>query len=440
MNRLDAMLQRLPPPYEIDEGGLVHDLLALVDLQLRIFDEEMDRVQRSHWVDHAFEMEDLAKLGALFRVAPAAWEPLGLFRTRLKATIAALLAGSVGRAQLDRVLADILIGAQATLDTRYFTVRRPAPGGPPAFPSDPDGPPPQARFVEFPDRVRRSVELRDRGGLLRPLDTFTITNDGIDPTDLQFALTGVPGGRTAMPVLANRGNGTAVGYRGLVPAGRVLVLRVAGDAAEASLDGSDVTDRLVTTRAFAPGPGRPEPPLDDPPLPLRLERGRNTIWFVSQARYDDPGLDAALFGVASETMHQGRYAGNGDGGGAWDGAVFFQEPAAGADAWWVERTPATFRFEIPAGAVVREAGSRPDPEQDRADLFRLLGETIGRLSAAAVSATVDPRRLSETQRAADRVTVLAPTATREDASAGRDELAATGARYDATARDRSRYD
>ncbi len=440
MNRLDAMLDRLPPPYEIGEGAIIHDLLALVDLQLRIFDEEMDRVQRSHWVDHAFDLGDLAKLGALFGVTPAEWEPLGLFRARVKATIAAMLAGSVGRAQLDRVLADIVIGAQATLETRYFDVRSPVPGGPPAFPSDPDGPEPQARFVEFPDRLRRSAELRSRRGLLRPLDTFVITNDGIDATGLQLAITGVQGGRTAMPVVVNRTNGTALGFRGAVPAGAMLVVRLDGEDLDAALDGRDVTERLVTTRAFAPGPGRPEPPLDDPPLPVRLEPGANTIWFLSQARYDDPGLDSAMFGVASEAMHQGRYAANGDGGGAWDGAVFFQEPAAAMDAWWVERTPATFRFEVPAGVVRREAGRRTAPEQDRADLFRLLQDTIERLKAAAVAASVEPRRLAETQRADDRLTVLAPTATTEDASAGQDELVATGARYDTTARDRSRFE
>src|SRR5690606_15965073 len=97
VSRLDTMLERLPAPLAIDPGSRLREVLGVVAAELAALDEDRDRIQRSHWVDHAFERDDLAGLGALFAVVPAAWEPLGLFRTRLKATVAALLRGSVTR-------------------------------------------------------------------------------------------------------------------------------------------------------------------------------------------------------------------------------------------------------------------------------------------------------------------------------------------------------
>lgn len=424
-DRVTAMLDRLPPPYAIDAGSTIHQVLSVVGLQQKAFDEDMDRVQRTHWVDHAFDLADLAKLGALFGAPPAPWEPRQLYRARLKATIAAMLRGSVTRGQLDYLLAQILGAAQQALDTRYLDVGSPTPGGPPALP-----------FVEFPPRLRRSAGLVERQGLLRPLDTFTLVNEGIDPAPLQFALRGVPGHRTAMPLVVNRTNGHALGLRAVVQAGKELTVRAsADDDATVTLDGADVGDRAYSTRSFQPGPGTPPLTLDDPLQPIMLERGPNVCWLISLAHYDDPGLDAAMLGVAAEDMHQGRF-----GDGAWGSAVFYQEPVGGLDAWWVERAPASFRFHIPAGAVLRTRGARPEPEADRAALFRLMQDSLDRTRAAAVAGAVHADRLAETQRSEDRVAVLAPVATTEQASAGEDFVVATGARFDGSPRERARFE
>ena len=64
------MLERLPPPWRIESGSLLEQFLSLISLQLETFDEDMDRVQRSHWIDTAFDRGDLEKLGALFENAP----------------------------------------------------------------------------------------------------------------------------------------------------------------------------------------------------------------------------------------------------------------------------------------------------------------------------------------------------------------------------------
>jgi hypothetical protein len=87
------MLDRLPPVYGIQSGTLLNSLIALVANHQAAYDEDMQRVQRSHWLDTAFDREDLGKLGALFDLAMLPWEPDYLYRTRLKATVAARLAG-----------------------------------------------------------------------------------------------------------------------------------------------------------------------------------------------------------------------------------------------------------------------------------------------------------------------------------------------------------
>ena len=424
-DRVTSMLERLPAPYGIEEGTILHELLSVVGLQLRIFDEDMDRVQRAHWVDHAFDMADLAKLGSLFQVPPAPWELRQLYRERLKATIAAILRGSVTRAQLDFVLVQILSAAQQALETRYMDVGAPARGGLPVLP-----------FVEFPLRTRRSPDLLAREGLMRQLETFTATNEGIEPVPLQFVLRGVAGGRSAMPLLVNRTDRTALVFRGVVKAGGELIVRANDDGTlGAELDGKDVSDRMYSTRSFQAGPGRPELVLDEDPRAVMLQRGANQCWLISLAHYDDPGLGAAMFGMAAEELHQGVF-----GDGRWDTAVFYQDPVAGLDAWWVERTPASFRFEVPAGAVTRQSGWRRDPQQDRTDLFRLMQETVGSLRGAAVAGEVRAMCLQESQSAMDRVAVLAPVHTTEEASSGEDRVSAFGARFDETARDRGRYE
>ena len=59
MNRLDNMLERLPPPWRIEAGSLLWRLLQIVGNQLDAFDEDLDRVQRSHWIETAFDRVDL---------------------------------------------------------------------------------------------------------------------------------------------------------------------------------------------------------------------------------------------------------------------------------------------------------------------------------------------------------------------------------------------
>jgi hypothetical protein len=115
MMRLDAMLGRLPPIYDVREDSLLERFMSVFALALAAFDEDMDRVQRSHWVDTAFDIADLSALGALFGVPKAEWEGIELYRERLKAMIAARFKGAITIDVIEQVLLRILIGVVPVL-------------------------------------------------------------------------------------------------------------------------------------------------------------------------------------------------------------------------------------------------------------------------------------------------------------------------------------
>lgn len=446
MNRLDAMRDRLPPIWGHEDGTLTHALLALIAAWQAAYDEDMDRVQRSHWVDTAFDFEDLAKLGALFDVAPAPWETTGLYRTRLKATIAARLRGAVSRDVLEFVLVAILGGAQTALGSRYFDLPVTAGRGVPVFHTGPTDRVDEAAFIEFPLRRRRSSDLLDNGALRRPLATATLTNRGLFPADLQGVVRGVAGRRTAVPVIANLTNNQVMAYVGVLSCGEALRIGVAADGTfTADHAGRDVSDRFLTAGDFVPG-ARFAPVVPDPtPQPLRLERGENRLWFFPLALYDEPTLGTGVFAMPETDIRHGRWAGKGESAGSseqatpFDRSLFEQPPAVSLDLFWDEAAPASFRFELPAGVVRREAGADTDAETERERLFSLLQDTVSLLRAAGVDGRVEARPLASTQRQHDRVQVLDPTQLAEQQPM-LSRLAGLSALFDVSAIDDARFE
>lgn len=413
MSHLSAMLDRVPPPITIEEGSLVHDLLSLVDGQLQIFDEDLDRIQRSHWVGFVTDREDAGRLGSLFDVAPADWEPLTMFRERLLAEVAALLSGSVSVAQLADVTERIVGGARQSFGM-------PAAAAP--------------TIVEWPRRVRHCADLQARQGRLRPHDRVDVRNRGLDPAVANVTLIGVAGGATAMPVVVNWTTGRALGWNGIVPAGRTLnISSTGGTMVRAALDGENVSAGLWSTPEF--GPDVVAHPVAEP---LILERGVNTMSVESLGRYDEPGTNHAAFGVVEPPLEQGRFADAADAGSTFDDSVFTTGLVCGMDIHWTERSPSAFDVVVDWGAVARLPRRRRDPEADREDLLTLLQQRIDRLRGSAVAGRVRQQRLTEQQPMYDRVTVISPQATEERASAGDDRLLATTAQFDETTRERGR--
>jgi hypothetical protein len=441
MNRLEATLQRLPPIYNVEPGSLLYQFMALFANSMAAYDEDMNRVQRSHWVDAAFDRQDLVKLGALFDIPAAPWEPHHLYRARLKATIAARLQGAVSRDVLEFVLVQIIDGAQQALATRYFDLPTIIGGGRSVFQTGASEDPLQPAFIEFPKQRRRSPELLDNKGLFRALSKFTLTNKGLHPVALQGVIRGVTGRVTTVPVLVNLTNGQVLTYVGDLPCGAELRLGVDPEGKiTARLGDEDVRERVYTGQGFVPGE-KFTPAIPDPePLPLMLERGDNRLWYFPLALFDEKILNAGVYGMPALDLQHGRFAQRGqeESGTLFDKSLFEQPPGVSLDLWWDEDAVATFRFEIPAGVIRREAAQTGDLETDRTRLFALLQQTIDLLRAAAVDGRVVPRPLRETQPLEDRVRVLDPTHIRDEMRM-ESRLSGLSALFDSSAMEGSRF-
>ncbi len=426
MNRLDGMLERLPPLWRIESGSRLHDLMSIIAVVLTEFDQDMDRVQRAHWIDTTFARDDAEKLGALFDVDAAPWEDLPLYRTRLKATIAALLRGAVTPreivAAVERVLAQ---GLDSLAIVRAQNSNRGVQAG-------------RVRLREFPVRRRRSMALLERHGRLKPLDRFTCDHGGVEDTAVLGTIRGVRDHRTSVPTLVNLTTGDLLTYLGLLHCGEELSLRLHGERLVARHRGRDVTDRLITTRNFVPGTPLARSAADNPPRPLRLRPGTNDLWFVCLGIYDAPGFDGAGFQAPTTEVVQGVFAGDDPSIGTRFGtSLFHQQPAAIADLWWDEFEPARFRVDVPTAVVLREAPS-PTAEAELDRLLELLDVTVTRLRAAAVDGHVQRWQFVEAAYTEDLVTVPLPEY--DEQAEVTAALEALGALFDVTTMDSARYE
>jgi hypothetical protein len=441
MNRMDACLQRLPPIYNIDQGSLLFQFMALFATSMAAYDEDMNRLQRSHWIDTAFDREDLIKLGALFDIQPASWEPDDLYRARLKATIAARLRGAVTRDVLEFVLVSIIDGAQKSRGTRYFELPASIGSGRSVFHTGPTDKPMTPAFIEYPKQRRRSETLINNKGLLRSLGRFTLNNKGLHPVAVQGVIRGVTGRMTTVPVIVNLTNGQVLAYIGDLPCGYELQIG-ADENGEftAGVNDRDVRDRFYTGKGFVPGEDF-TPVLPDPePQPLMLERGENLLWYFSLAIFDEKILGAGVYGMPAVDLQYGRYAekDNEQIGTLFDKSLFEQPYGVSLDLWWDEDVPARFVFEIPCGVVRRDAHVDGDLEADRVRLFALLQQTVNLLRAAGVDGRVQARALNDSQVMKDRVRILDPTMI-SDEMRMESRLSGLSALFDTSALDGSRF-
>lgn len=441
MNRLDACLQRLPPIYNIDPGSLLHQFMALFATTMAAYDEDMNRVQRSHWIDTAFDREDLIKLGALFDIPAASWEPDHLYRARLKATIAARLRGAVTRDVLEFVLVRIIDGAQQAMGTRYFELPANVSAGRSVFSTGPTEEPMEPAFIEYPRKRRRSEMLINANGLLRSLGKFTLNNKGLHPVPVQGVVRGVTGRMTTVPVLVNLTNGQVLTYLGELPCGYELQLGVDENGEfTANVNDKDVRDRVYTGEGFVPGEAFTPILPDSEPRPLMLERGENQLWYFPLAMFDEKILDAGVYGMPAVDLQHGRYAerDNEQNGTLFDKSLFEQPYGVSLDLWWDEDIPARFIFEIPSGVVRRDARIDSDLDADRVRLFAVLQQTVSLLRAAGVDGRVEPRPLRDAQSMNDRVRILDPTLV-SDEMRMESRLSGLSALFDNSALEGSRF-
>lgn len=431
----NRLVELLPLPYAVGGDSVLGQLLNAFAVELEAYAEDLDRLRRTHWVELVYRLEDLDRLAAVLGTTRLSWEDLPTFRTRLLALAAARLAGAVGPNEIRGFVFGYLSRAQDALRATYVLGlgRYDATT---AF--QPDARVPAFRplaLVENPLRERHSQALRDRGGRVPYLLRWEEHNRGLVETFARITITGLPQGRTAVPVLANLTTGDLIGYRGVLRVGQRLHIDAADatppDNARATLDGTrDVTDRLFSLRGFRLGEVFGRDQLDPVPRLARMARGANAWIFLSIGLYDVRGLDHVFFAIADAELREGTFDGT-----RFDHALFPSGPVAAVDLRWTEQEPASFQVRVPWQVVVEESG----PPRYR-ELAEALRTGVVELHAAGVQAEVvfDPFTESQPQRVSVQLpwVVIPP----ERGPSGVDRDLALGARFGESAFASTRFE
>ena len=374
-------------------------------------------------------------------MTPLPWEDdLDLLRPRARALIDARLAGAVGKREIGRFVVDYLARVAAAIDVtvvrglpslREWEAAYPAGTFTPGHDGiDDDGPEP-LRFTEWPRRTRHSEQL----GTVPYLHRWTERNGGVFTATPTIEIVGLPGGRTAVPIVANLTSGALVGWRGVVGTGRRLVIRPTveggGDgagapAAVAELDDEvsgrrDVTDRLFSVSSFTPGVAFAPGDVDADPRLFTLTQGDNELRYLNAGLYDVNGIGHVGFALAPDDLREAAFDET-----AFDRSLFPAGPAAALAMSWVERVPATFRVGVRRDVVVHQRVADTAVVGEVSDA---LAGGLGELRAAGVVAELELRGLRERQQQRIRVALPFVRLPVESAPSGDGERVAVSARF-----------
>lgn len=416
MSHLSDMLRRLPVLYR--EGELVADLLSAPDLGLMILDEDALEVQRAHWFDSALEPGEAARLGALLDIPAESWQSLAEYRVWLHSlrdallqrgavTVAAVRGFVQQYARLYQATAEILSIPQLERWTDRRSTVDPA-------------------LIENP-LLRRFQRIPDTGGV-EPLWQFTVDNKGLDPAPLDLLLTGLPSGPESVPALVNLTTGEVLLFLGNIGTGqRLWIDGHAAGGVTARLERQDVTAALRSVTGVVPGTPWEQTQVQSPARAMTLARGRNELWFLPIAHYDALGLDRFLLALADLALQQGRFD-----AAQFDHALFYQDPAATLIVSWVETQPASFRVELPGGALRNSTGRSTTAALSRDELEVSLDLAVSKLRGAGIASSVTLEPFGELQAQTDYLTAVLPITIRETATMGADRMPDAGGLFDVT--------
>jgi hypothetical protein len=441
MTVLERILEVLPPPYAIEDDSVTAHVLDDLALELDAVQEDLDRVRRTHWVNFAYRFEDLDRLADLVGIQPIPGETLASFRVRLLALVEARLRGAVGPREIREFVHDYLSGAETALDSTFVpglarydaeTAFRPDPRHPSYRP---------LQLVENPLRTRRSATLAATHGRVPYLFRWEERNQGLVDTVARFTVSGLHGGRTAVPLLVNMTTHDLIGYQGVLRVGQRLELLPADDqlgtrAARALLDGRDVTNRIFSVSDFELGVPFNPPDRDEHPQLTRLARGPNQWTFLSVGLYDVEGLNHVFYAIADDALREGSFDST-----FFDHSVFPSGAVASLELEWTEVEPASFEVHVPRYLTIAapEVASSDGPPADVL-VAEALTETIREIHAAGVRAQVIFDASRETQNQRVRATLPWIVTQPETAPSGEGEELDFGGRYGESSLDTSRFE
>lgn len=424
MNHLAALQNYLPDPYALASDSVLTQLLDTVALELECIDEDLDRLRQTHWIRTAYRLVDAEKLAALVGVRRLPWEDLRTFRARLLPLVQARLAGSLGPNEIKQFVYDYLVETEKALtDTDNGLLYQLLPGlqrVPLENAFAPIAERPLFRplqLVENPLRQKFSGVLAARGGSVPYLFRWSESNKGLDHTRATFAVTGLLGAKTTVPILVNISTGDLIGFAKNLPFGRRLEIKAAPDSNEnaiATVDGHDVTQHLFSISGFQLGVPFTTADFDATPRLPQLQRGVNDWIFLSVGLFNIKGLNHFFFAIADQNLREGVFDST-----AFNQALFPSGNIARLEMNWSETEPASFEVHVPRYLVIEpnavvEAESEPIYEQIAAG----LRSSISELRAAGVLAQVKFIPFTETQRQQVRATLPWVVTDRQTGSAG----------------------
>ncbi|MEN3333443.1 MAG: hypothetical protein V7641_2808 [Blastocatellia bacterium] len=440
MNLLPQIQASLPPPYSIAADSVLQSFLQVIAVDLETFQEDLDRMRQSHWIQTLYRLADAAKLGALFDIQPFAWEHLELYRERLLALVVARLKGALGPNEIREFVYDYLFKAQSALGATLL------PGLKDSTLDEAYQPPadrPRFRplvLEENPHRRRTSKVLADRNGNLPYLFRWSERNTGLDDTAVELHISGLQQYRTVIPVLVNLTTGSLLGFADRIPFGQTLTIMRANPAAplsdrtlQATLDGNDVSERLFSVEGFKLGVPFSKQQQEPKPLLPGLQRGVNEWIFLSVGMFDIRGLDHFFFSIASQELREAAFDET-----TFDQSLFPSGPIAKLEMTWTETEPASFEVHVPRYLVVEPSSTTTETLHE--DVGLALESSIDGLRAAGVKGLVRFIPFEEVQRQSVRVRLPWKVLDPEFGPAGKTRLVELGGRFGESSLDQSRFE
>ena len=445
MKHLAQLQSYLPDPYALAADAVLTQLLDTVALELECADEDLDRLRQTHWIRTAYRLADAEKLAALVGVKRLPWEDLRTFRARLLPLVKARLAGALGPNEIKRFVYDYVLETEKALsDTDNSLAYQLVPGlqrvpFKDAFALVTERPLFRPlRLIENPPCEKTSGVLATRRSIPY-LYRWSESNKGLDETHATFALTGLFGGKTTVPILVNITTGDLIGYAKALPFGQRLEIGFAAETADratATLNGIDVSRRLFSLRGFVPGVPFTRADLDAQARLPRMSRGNNDWVFLSVGLFDSKGLDHFFFSIADNDLYEAVFDET-----FFNHALFPSGAVARLEMQWSETEPASFVLQVPRFIVIEPNALAAEESMPMyAEIAEGLRGTIAELRAAGVRSQVQFIPFVETQPQRVRVTLPWLVTDRQTGSAGTHDRLSLGGRFGETTIGDSRFE
>lgn len=423
MSHSRDMLRRLPLLYR--DGELVQQVVQIPGLHFDILDEEGVEVQRAHWFDTTLDLAESARLAAVLDITPETWQSLGEYRAWVHSLRNAIL-------QHGAVTGDAVQTFVEEYTDRYQRVAGilavPAFGQWENAPSTVN-----PAMIENPP-VRRVQRVPIIGGI-EPLWQFSIDQKGLDRTNADFLMAGLPTGPECVPVIVNLTTQEALFFLGSVATGqRLWIDALDGGGVRARLENRDVSGSMYSLTGVSPGVPWERAQVHQPAQAISLARGHNDLWFLPVAHFDALGLDRFLLALADIVLQQGRFDQTG-----FDFSVFYQDPAVSLTTSWLETEPASFRVELPGGLLRNGSNRTATSLLSRDELGTSLDLAVARLRGVGVASSVVLQPFREVQAQSEYLAGVLPVVVNEVAPVGADRMSEAGGIFGVTQFDESTF-